>query len=303
MPLRTIFRIHRVFLLGCIIVVCSLFFTSVNISCGTVKSADAQSSCDCVPFADMVSALDARIKALEALEARVKGLETALATVGLPHNPELVTADGRLPPLVVSTANSGGGSVGYTGGDSAWLEGRLVKLASFDSGSLEVNATYHLRLSRDGDSWTWAALKVPYRVPGSAAMTMPTVESDPRYDSTAQSMLAARIVTGEVNTSATVTMLANQQTLAVDGTAPGGSCFATSEQRSIQTDLKLSWARTPRGIAAVFGPSADDTWLQGYSNSMSLTRYTATINSNYHTENGGCLGTDEVYHRYLLVAP
>jgi hypothetical protein len=247
--------------------------------------------------------LDARIKALEDLGARVKAVETDLATVGLPHNPELVTADGRLPPLVVSTSNSGGGSVSYAGGDSAWLEGRLVKLASFDSGALDANQTYHLRLSRDHNSWTWAALKVPYQVPGSSATTTPDAESDPAYDSTAQSMLAARVVTGNANTSAAVTMLANKQILIVDGTALGGGCMFVNEDRAIQTDLALAWARTPRGTVTVFGPSLDDTWSQGYTNSMSLTRYTATITSDYRTQNNGCIGDDRVYHRYLLVAP
>lgn len=73
--------------------------------------------------------------------------------------------------------------------------------------------------------------------------------------------------------------------------------------RFAQTVLALDWARTPRGSLSVFGQSVDDTWLQGYSNTMSLTRYAATIDSEYHTANSGCSALEGVHHRYLLLAP
>ncbi|MCP4135161.1 MAG: hypothetical protein GY754_29605 [bacterium] len=179
----------------------------------TSNSGDSETDPGDFSFSDMYKRFDRMQKQIDTLSETVKSQDELISGLTLTADrayaltyPHILTGSLTDDPtddhLVKIT--SGSGRITYAGGDFAVMQGKKVELPAFEF-TTAASKTYHVRFKPHA-GWSLNDLSNGTYNPGGAA------ESDTRFDSSYEDMLAARVVTNGGN-SVTCTPLHNNNRL------------------------------------------------------------------------------------------
>lgn len=164
-----------------------------------------------------------------------------------------------------------------------------------------ASKTYHLRWDRVNGFALYDLASGSYN-PSSVP------ETDTTFDTTYDSMLAARVVTSAGNVL-TITPLVNKDRLALTERTTGTITDTGSGARTLSTTLDFRWSRTPSNQSITgnvrangVAPSGGMDGGAGYVSSRSVTRYSASATVYTDWETSAVLSGLSAYLDYAMSA-